>query len=275
MLRYAPAGWLPITCQIMQQIRHRPIAPTRTQPLGSGAEVDAHLHDDHQIVCARRGVLAVTTGEGSWIAPATRAIWVPAGTVHAHRAYGDLDLHLIGLPATENPLGLDTPTVLSVGPLLRELIVAYTSGDDTSSDDTSSDDTSGDTAERARIRAVLLDQVKAAPRARLRVPAPTSPVLQALCGLLREDPADDRTLAELGRVVGASERTLSRLFRSDLGMTFPQWRTQLRLHHALVLLAGDTTVTAVAHACGWSSASAFIEVFRRTFGHTPGARPAG
>ncbi|GAA3113545.1 hypothetical protein GCM10020254_69860 [Streptomyces goshikiensis] len=72
---------------------------------------------------------------------------------------------------------------------------------------------------------------------------------------------------------GAGERTLSRLFRAELGMTFPQWRTQLRLHQALRLLAVGTPVTAVAHRCGWSSASAFIDVFRRAFGHTPGAHP--
>ncbi|EFE75216.1 helix-turn-helix domain-containing protein [Streptomyces sp. SID5466] len=100
-------------------------------------------------------------------------------------------------------------------------------------------------------------------------------LLRALCAILQADPGDRRTLAELGRHVGASGRTLSRLFRSDLGMTFPQWRTQLRLHHALILLTGRTPVTAVAHRCGWSSTSAFIEVFRRTFGHTPGSHPAG
>ena len=33
-------------------------------------------------------------------------------------------------------------------------------------------------------------------------------------------------------------------------------------------------VTAVAHLCGSSSASAFIDVFRRAFGHTPGTHPA-
>jgi AraC-like DNA-binding protein len=75
--------------------------------------------------------------------------------------------------------------------------------------------------------------------------------------------------------VGASDRTLSRLFRGDLGMTFPQWRTQLRLHSALVLLAERAPVTTVAHRCGWSSASAFIDVFRRTFGHTAGSHPTG
>ncbi|WP_225827489.1 AraC family transcriptional regulator [Streptomyces naphthomycinicus] len=246
----------------MTQIRHDPVAPTRTQWLVSGASVDAHRHDEHQIVHAGRGVLAVTTDAGSWIAPATRALWVPAGTVHAHEAHGALELHLVGLPATENPLGLDAPTVLAVGPLLRELIAAYARGAQDGS------------PERARLRAVLLDQLRAAPQQPLHLPTPSSPVLRALCDILRADPADGRTLAALGREVGASERTLSRLFRGDLGMTFPQWRTQVRLYHALVLLAGRTPVTTVAHRCGWSSASAFIDVFRRTFGYTPGSAPA-
>ncbi|AKN73251.1 AraC family transcriptional regulator [Streptomyces sp. PBH53] len=245
----------------MTEIRHEPVAPTRTQWLASGAAIGAHRHDDHQIVYAGRGVLAVTTDAGSWVAPATRALWVPAGTVHAHQAHGALELHLVGLPAAENPLGLHTPTVLAVGPLLRELIVAHTRGPQDGS------------PERARLRAVLLDQLRASPQQPLHLPTPASPVLRALCDLLRADPADGRTLAELGRRVGASDRTLSRLFRRDLGMTFPQWRTQLRLHHALVLLAEGTPVTTVAHRCGWSSASAFIDVFRRTFGHTPGSAP--
>ncbi|MFG2969724.1 MULTISPECIES: AraC family transcriptional regulator [unclassified Streptomyces] len=245
----------------MTEVRHDPVAPTRTRRLAPGHEIDAHRHDDHQIVYAGRGVLAVTTGAGSWVAPGTRAIWVPAGTVHAHRAYGELELHFLGLPATENPLGLDAPTVLAVGPLLRELIIAYTRAED------------DDSPERARLRAVLLDQLRAAPQQPLHLPTPTTPLLRELCAVLRADPADDRTLKELGRVVGASDRTLSRLFRSDLGMSFPQWRTQLRLHHALVLLADRTPVTTVAHACGWSSASAFIDAFRRAFGHTPGSHP--
>ncbi|WP_244328742.1 helix-turn-helix transcriptional regulator [Streptomyces marokkonensis] len=245
----------------MMEVRHDPTAPTRTRWLAPGAAIDAHRHDDHQIVYAGRGVLAVTTSEGSWVAPGTRAIWVPAGTVHAHRAYGELDLHLVGLPVTDNPLGLRSPAVLAVGPLLRELIIHYTRTEDDGS------------PERARLRAVLLDQLRASHRQPLHLPTPTAPVLRSLCGILQADPGDSRTLAELGREVGASDRTLSRLFRSDLGMTFPQWRTQLRLHHALVLLAGGTPVTSVAHRCGWSSASTFIDVFRRAFGHTPGSHP--
>lgn len=110
----------------MPEIRHEPIAPTRTQSLAAGAEVDAHRHDDHQIVYAGQGVLSVTASTGTWVAPATRAIWIPAGTVHAHQAHGDLDMHLVGLETGDDPIGLEKPAVLAVGPLLRELILAYT-----------------------------------------------------------------------------------------------------------------------------------------------------
>jgi AraC-like DNA-binding protein len=241
----------------MPQTRHVAVAPTRAQWLAPGAAIDAHRHDDHQIVYAARGVLAVTTEAGTWVAPATRAIWVPAGTVHAHQAHGELELHLVGLPNDLNPLRLDRPAVLRVGPLLRELILAYTQQQE-------------DRPQRSRLRAVLLDQLRASPEQPHHLPEPRDPRLRALARILRADPADRRGLAELGREVGASSRTLGRLFRSELGMTFPQWRTQLRLHHALLLLADDVPVTVVAHACGWSSTSAFIEVFRRAFGHTPG-----
>lgn len=54
-------------------------------------------------------------------------------------------------------------------------------------------------------------------------------------------------------------------------MTYPRWRTQPRLHNAMHLLAEQVPVTVVAHRCGWATASAFIEVYRRTLGYTPGA----
>jgi AraC-like DNA-binding protein len=140
------------------------------------------------------------------------------------------------------------PTVLSVGPLLRELIVAYTHTPDDHS------------PERTRLRAVLLDQLRAAPQQPLHLPTPTAGALRHPARRSGRQPHPGHP----GREVGASDRTLSRLFRGDVGMTFPRWRTQLLRHHALVLLAENTPVTTVAHRCGWSSTSTFIDVFRRT-----------
>ena len=91
-----------------------------------------------------------------------------------------------------------------------------------------------------------------------------------MTAILAEDPGSDRSLAELGRAVGVGERTLSRLFRAETGMTFPQWRAQLRLHHSLTLLASGLSVTATAITCGYSTPSAFTAAFHATFGTTPG-----
>ncbi|MEV0389756.1 helix-turn-helix transcriptional regulator [Nonomuraea sp. NPDC050643] len=240
----------------MTGIRHLPEAPTGRRPLASGAGIDAHRHDTHQIVYACRGVVSVTTDAGTWVAPANRALWIPARTVHEHRAHGDTDLRLVGL--TDNPLGLRRPAVLAVAPLLRELVIAYTEPGASRGD------------ERARLLAVLLDQLRHAPEQPLHLPTARDPRLAAVCAILHGDPADGSTLARLAARVGTSDRTLARLCRSELGMSFPQWRTQLRLHHALLLLADGIPVTTVAHRCGWASASAFIDVFRRAFGYTPG-----
>ncbi len=61
ILRGAARVPLPIICQVMTEVRHTPVAPTRAQHLGTGGEIDAHRHDDHQIVYAGRGVVSVTT----------------------------------------------------------------------------------------------------------------------------------------------------------------------------------------------------------------------
>ncbi|MFD7153404.1 AraC family transcriptional regulator [Kribbella sp. NPDC059898] len=249
---------LPIKCQPMPETRQRP-ATTGHRPIRAGGGIAPHWHDRHQIVYAGHGVLAVTTSAGTWVAPATTAIWIPAHTLHRHRAYGETTLHTIGL--TENPLALTTPTALSVTPLLRELILTYTTEEEASE-------------EWGRLRGVLLDQLRRSDQRPTYLPSGRDPRLVAVCAVLQANPADGRTLVELGRLVGASERTLSRLCKSELGMTFPQWRIQLRLQQALIGLAEGESVTRVAHRTGWASASAFIDSFRRAFGHTPGSRRA-
>ncbi|GHH44247.1 AraC-like DNA-binding protein [Streptomyces candidus] len=58
--------------------------------------------------------------------------------------------------------------------------------------------------------------------------------------------------------------------RRERGQLSPTKTTDLRLFHALRMPAEGVPVTAVAHRCGWASASAFIDVFRRAYGYTPG-----
>jgi AraC-like DNA-binding protein len=208
------------------------------------------------------GVLAISAAAGTWVVPPQRAVWIPAGVPHAHRAHGPTQMRTLAFPpaAGADPPLPAGPAVLAVSPLLREIIVALTS-----------DDGAPYTArQREDLERVALDQLRRVGQLPVRLPALADDRLRAIAAFLRANPADERTLADFGMAVGASERTLSRLFRQEAGMSFPQWRTQFRLQHALVLLADGMPVTTTALACGWSNPSAFIETFRGAFGATPG-----
>jgi AraC-like DNA-binding protein len=239
---------------------HELAGPTYAE-LGHQDTIGWHYHDVQQLVYPSSGVLAISAAAGTWVVPPQRAVWIPAGVPHAHRAHGPVHLRTLAFSpqaAADPPLPA-SPAVLEVSPLLREIIVALTG-----------DGTPYTARQRTTMEQVALDQLRRVSQLPVRLPALTDDRLRAIAALLRADPADERTLAELGMVVGASERTLSRLFRQEAGMSFPQWRTQFRLQHALVLLADRTPVTTTALACGWSNPSAFIETFRRSFGATPG-----
>ena len=104
----------------------------------------------------------------------------------------------------------------------------------------------------------------------LHLPSAADRRLTRIAETLLADPADPRTLADWAQSIGASERTLARLFTRETGMTFGQWRQQVRLLAALARLACGGSVTDVAFDLGYASQSAFIAMFRRTLGKTPG-----
>jgi AraC-like DNA-binding protein len=236
---------LPLGEPTLEHLRHR-------------ERIDWHDHAEQQLVYPSSGLLIVSTPGGSWVVPPQRAVWLPAAVAHAHQAYGATQLRTVAFGVHVNPLGLTQPTVLSVSRLLRELIIALT------------DDPARPLDEQRDLKRVALHQLKPAPALQFHLPQPGDERLRDVTAILAEDPGSDRTLAELGRAVGAGERTLSRLFRAETGMTFPQWRAQLRLHHSLTLLASGLSVTAAAITCGYSTPSAFTAAFHATFGTTPG-----
>jgi AraC-like DNA-binding protein len=101
----------------------------------------------------------------------------------------------------------------------------------------------------------------------VRMPAenPARQVAQALA----DNPADNRSMAEWGREVGASSRTLARAFAASAGLPFGRWRALLRLQAALPALAAGEPVGNVARHVGYESASAFVAAFRKETGVTP------
>jgi AraC-like DNA-binding protein len=237
--------------------RHDP-PPLSRSVLGHGGRVEWHDHDRHQLLYPSTGVISVTTRAGTWVVPPLRAIWLPAGQPHAHLAHSQSQLCSVMLASGADALEGAGPTLLSVSPLLREVLLALTAPAPLPEE------------QRARLEMVAVDQLEPIPGAPCHLPEPADDRLRAIASILLGHPGDTRTLAQFGQTVGASERTLSRQFRAETGMSFPQWRAQLRMHAALIDLASGAAVAAVAHRCGYATPSSFIASFRRAFGDTPG-----
>ncbi|WP_425264262.1 AraC family transcriptional regulator [Streptomyces bungoensis] len=217
------------------------------------------------MVYAAGGVLAVHTERGTSIVPANRVAWTPGGFGHYHRAHGDTDMRIVFLTPSVARLLPDRPAVFLASGLAREVLLALTGPRD-------HDDAAPhySRSARARLLRVLVDELREAREQPLQLPEPRDDRLRAVARMLSERPADNATLAELGKAIGAGTRTLSRLLRTELGMTFYEWRTHLRVYHALVLLADGHDTTRTAHACGWANPSSFIAAFTDIVGTTPG-----
>jgi len=225
----------------------------------SDYEIPPHAHDWHQLIYASEGVMWVHTAQGDWVVPPNRAVWVPAGVEHGIEMTGTVFVQTLYLAQGISGALPVRCCAVNVSPLLRELIrhtVALGMLDK-------------NVPARARLIDFLVDQLSVLPTIPLQLPWPSDERAQRAAAWLRKHPDDPGLIKQMAKRVVASARTLERLFQKETGMTFGKWRQQLRLLHALRLLADGRAVTAVALDVGYDSPSAFIAMFKRTLGTTP------
>jgi AraC-like DNA-binding protein/quercetin dioxygenase-like cupin family protein len=246
----------------------------------AGEVLPRHRHRRAQLVYAVEGVMTVETDAGLWVVPPLRAVWVPAGVVHSIRMTGNVRMRTLYFePSRVAPVGVpERPAVLTVSPLLRELIVRVVESVGVGSVDAASDGRARDPRRLGPTVALLLEELVEAPVGPLEIPVPADARLARITDTLRADPSDGRDMAAWARLAGMSERTLARAFPEATGMSLARWRQQVRLLRALERLAIGESVTAVTMDLGYGSVSAFVKLFRENFGVTPGRyfdRPRG
>ncbi|MFI5884346.1 AraC family transcriptional regulator [Streptomyces sp. NPDC051554] len=222
-----------------------------------GTAFATHRHPDHQLLCSERGLLRIRSEHGTWLLPPSLALWIPAYVPHATESEGDAVMRGAFVAPVSCPhIGWRDPTVVAVTPLLHAL-VEHLDRTDLTQD------------ARSRAELVLLDELRPVPVTSVSVPELRDARARAVAEVLRVHPADGRTLAEYGGQVGASARTLARLFVAETGLGFGQWRERLRMQAALPFLAEALPVESVARRVGYASASSFTAAFHRVVGVTP------
>lgn len=225
-------------------------------------EENWHFHNRGQLFFASSGLMDVSTEVATYVLPPHRALWVPATVAHKVNAKSELEFRTVYIDQLAAPLLPSNPTVIFVSPLLREVILAAI-------DLPTLYQISG---RENTIMTLLVEEVilSTAEQIDLSLPLPSDRRVESIVNSILASPTMRHSAGKWSNKVGASGRTIDRIFRAETGMSFDQWKRQAVLLEALRQLSEGKAVANVAFDLGYDSPSAFVAMFRRSLGTTPG-----
>lgn len=242
-----------------EEIPREVITTERRYP--SGFVFPDHTHARGQFAYAAEGSMTVVTAQGNWIVPPQCAIWLPAKATHAMQMNGNVRMlnAFVRTHAKQTGRLPSRCQVLSTSPLLRNLM----------SEAVRQPALYAPKTRAARMMALLVDEIATMPPLALNAPLPNEPRLAALCRAMLAAPSAALGVDEAARRVALSRRSFTRLFRSELGVSFVAWREQACLLSAIARFAQGASITQVALDLGYGSPAAFSGMFKRVVGVAP------
>jgi len=221
--------------------------------------VRKHTHQWGQFVYAHSGILAVSTSSDRYIVPPEQGVWLLPEIEHEVTMISDVKLTSFYF---DTRLLNQLPTqccVLQVNDFLKSLIKEA----NTIKNNYQWHSTDG------RLLRLILDRLALAPQEIFKLPYPKDQRLLTLLKEIQKSPENNSTLGEWGKLVGASARTLSRLFKKETGLNYSEWRQRLNIQIAITLLSQNESTNSIALHLGYESPSSFIYMFKSKTGMTP------
>ncbi|CAB5681948.1 HTH-type transcriptional repressor of iron proteins A [Delftia tsuruhatensis] len=252
LLKVLPAPWDPDHVD-----RPVTVLPMRSGPGHWG--MDFHAHRKSQLMVTNTGLITLETDAGVCVVPPRSAAWIQGGTLHRVSCSGAASGYIVFVEAGAARPMPGPCHALAVSPFLRALLdrvqdlpqdYALDGGD-------------------GRLMQVLLDEIQAAQPEGLHLPLPHDRRLRRMTSALCAEPQLHARLADWAQRIGMSERSMTRLFVAETGLTVNQWRRQLHVLTALQQLSQGLRIQTVADALGYESAPAFVTMFRKAVGTSP------
>ncbi|WP_417533004.1 helix-turn-helix domain-containing protein [Marinobacterium stanieri] len=219
----------------------------------------SHTHPWHQLLYATSGTLVASLKDQRLFVPSGSAVWLPAGVEHSTYTEFGAELKSLYIDSAFDTLENRRPLVLSVSPLMRELILTAANFDTEYPVHGYEND----------LVQVLLQTLERLPQRGHTLPWPSEPRLADLCNALFANPSHRPVLNEAAQALAMSARTLERHFRQQTGITLQAWYSRMRLMKAIEMLSTPMSVTQIALELGYSAPAPFIQMFREKMGVSP------
>lgn len=230
-------------------------------------EFESHSHKKGQFIYAEGGVIHIFTDEQHWYLPGRFYMWIPAGVSHrvlSHSKHIVLFNYYFSMNDNDDEF-YKKPNIYLVNDLLREMIL-FTK------------EWSGPIIESDSYKLVFMNAIKLilpklvthANPFMVKHPYPDNPHLLEIGKFLNQNIGTPYSIEEVAKKFGLSTRTLSRLFKEDLGFSYVRFVRSLRISHALELMAENKySVLEIAEQVGYSSLSSFSNIFQKIVGIRP------
>jgi AraC-like DNA-binding protein len=226
-----------------------------------------HKHHKAQLIYAEGGIIHISSGDKHWYLSARNYMWIPAGMSHcvvSRSPYVNLFNFYFTVDDNDVPFFREA-NVYMVNDMLRSMI-HYTK------------DWSGPVTNEHPTRMAFMKAIKAIlPEMDLTIitflvsyPYPKAAGLIKIAEYLSENMDSSFSLDDIARKFGYSSRTLSRLFKDDVGFSYVRFVRAIRITKALELIAENKhTVSEIAMVVGYTNLSAFSNIFERVVGIRP------
>lgn len=238
--------------------QHRPITVV-SRSIPQNSRVKRHSHKWGQFIYAHAGVMLVETETDRLIIPPEQGVWVIPDMEHQVSTVSNVELTSLYFGTSVIKAMPEQCCVLSIDPFLQTLIFQAKS----TKADYQWEDPDG------LLLRLILSKLSEAKVALHNVPLPKDSRLLDMLSMLLKDPSINLSLDEWGKELGASKRTLSRLFKRETGLNYIEWRKRLGIQIAISQMAKGESISNISMLLGYASHSSFSYMFKQVTGVTP------
>ncbi len=236
-----------------------PVVALSVEMTANEQELPFHQHRKAQLVLTLHGGVTCEVEKAYWMVPVNYAVWIPGGMPHSNRATVNAQIFFLFVEPDYPGMPQECCT-LYISPMLREMIKHFA-------------DTPPEYAQEShsgRLAQVMLHELSLMPVEHLCLPITTDARIKMLAAKLINNPGNRSTLHDWASQMAMSDRSFERFICRETGMTFGKWRQQLYLLIAVRMLVTGSSVQNIAYELGYESPTAFITMFKKALGKTPG-----
>ncbi|MEC6796883.1 helix-turn-helix transcriptional regulator [Photobacterium sp. S4TG1] len=217
-----------------------------------------HRHDKDQLLFSHHGCMVITLAGVKCVLPPMRAAWIPAGMLHNAQMTNVTQYRSLYFDPVLQPQLSRDMKIIDINPLMAILLERMSMW-------------AFDKPNKEQLNSVnlLIEELNIATESHFNLPLPDDVRLAKWLEEINNPNFIAPTLADLSLLVGASQKTITRIFSKETGMPYQSWRQQWRLLAAIELLSQHQRISDISYRLDFANDSAFISFFRQKTGFTP------